>query len=142
MAAQHRETMKQVIGLTGYYADENGEIYSDRSGSLRRLSARLHKGYLHVQVRLGSGRKTQVKRPVHQIVLAAFTGPRPSMAHEGRHLDGNQMNNLPGNLDWGTRADNVGDAIKHGTHASLRTGRYALGFKHGRYCKGDGGLTL
>ena len=32
-----------------------------------------------------------------------------------RHLDGDPTNNRVGNLAWGTQADNMADAVRHGT---------------------------
>lgn len=56
---------------------------------------------------------------VHQMVTTAFHGPRP-VGKEPRHLDGNHSNNRADNLCWGTRQQNIADAIAHGTHISLR----------------------
>lgn len=108
--------------LIGYLASPTGDIYSLRSGAPRLLKVQMHKGYAHVYVRYGYGRAAQRKVPLHQLVLLAFKGPRPGKHHEGRHLDGNVENNLPSNLDWGTRAQNMRDAMLHGTHACLRSG--------------------
>jgi predicted regulator of amino acid metabolism with ACT domain len=44
----------------------------------------------------------------------AFIGPRPATC-DIRHLDGNALNNNIENLCYGTRAENVQDALKHGT---------------------------
>lgn len=65
-------------------------------------------GYPHVNLQ----GKT---RFVHHLVLEAFVGPMPE-GHEGCHRDGDRTNNHLGNLYWGTRAENVRDAIEHGTH--------------------------
>lgn len=51
---------------------------------------------------------------VHIIVCTTFHG-KCSEGLECRHLDGDQQNNLPDNLMWGTRKENVHDAIRHGT---------------------------
>lgn len=51
---------------------------------------------------------------VHQIVLLAFVGPPPER-HEVRHLDGDSLNNRLDNLTYGTRAQNIADAKRHGT---------------------------
>ncbi|WP_407727348.1 hypothetical protein [Paludisphaera rhizosphaerae] len=37
---------------------------------------------------------------------------------ECRHLDGVKTHNQPCNLMWGTRAENVADAVRHGTHGA------------------------
>jgi hypothetical protein len=58
----------------------------------------------------------QVSVRVHVLVAEAFLPPRPTPAHEVRHWDGDRMNNAATNLRWGTRSDNVQDALRHGTH--------------------------
>jgi hypothetical protein len=71
------------------------------------------KGYSHVTL---DGRS----RPVHQLVLEAFVGARPTPKHESRHLDGDSSNNRPGNLEWSTHAENNRDRVRHGTHNNLK----------------------
>lgn len=52
---------------------------------------------------------------VHRLVCETFNGPSlPGQVC--RHLDGNHLNNTPGNLAWGTQLENVADMFKHGTH--------------------------
>lgn len=55
------------------------------------------------------------KRRVHRLVCEAFHGPCPPNM-ECCHGDGVRLNNRASNLRWATRADNVRDAIGHGTH--------------------------
>lgn len=57
----------------------------------------------------------KVSRSVHRLICSAFHGPSPSPVHQVRHLDGNPNNNLPGNLCWGTQAENWQDRRIHGT---------------------------
>lgn len=114
--------MKDIPGFPGYIASEDGRIYSTRTKVLTEIKPRMHKGYLHVFVKLGQGRLTKVKRGVHQLVTLAYHGQKPTPAHEVRHLDGSRTNNKPGNLCWGTRAQNVSDAIRHGTAVQVRRG--------------------
>ena len=51
---------------------------------------------------------------VHVLVLLAFVGPRPA-GKESLHGDGNPENNTLENLRWGTRSENLFDAVKHGS---------------------------
>ncbi|MGU3661096.1 HNH endonuclease [Methylobacterium fujisawaense] len=114
--------MRPVPGLRGYFATSRGEVISVRSGAQRILKSRLHKGYLHVAVKYGEGRRSTRKVPVHQLVLLAYEGARPSPLHVSRHLNGDAQDNAPSNLAWGTTAQNAADAMKHGTAVCLRRG--------------------
>ena len=58
--------------------------------------------------------RTGGSRCVHELVAEAFHGPRPP-GHDTRHKDGSRDNNRADNLEWGTRSQNIEDAIKLGT---------------------------
>lgn len=73
-------------------------------------------GYLRVNC-TGRGRRRRTER-VHQLVAAAFVGPRPTPEHEVRHLDGRRDHNHAGNLLWGTVLENRHDRKQHGTNGS------------------------
>jgi hypothetical protein len=94
-----------------------------RNNTLRHLSeprplkSHLRNGYLCVGLRAGGGRILQA--PVHRLVVLAFIGPRPE-GMQIRHLDGNGLNNTPGNLVYGTASENQLDKIRHGTDPNLR----------------------
>lgn len=49
---------------------------------------------------------------VHVLIALAFLGPRPE-DYEVRHLDGSRVSRLD-NLAYGTRAENMQDASRHG----------------------------
>ena len=109
------ERWRPVAGGEGYEVSDFGRVKS-----LRWTPPRILKpgpsNYGHLSVVLGP-RNT---RMVHQLVLIAFVGPRPPKM-EVRHLDGNPANNRLENLCWGTRSDNIRDAIRHGTwHSEKR----------------------
>lgn len=61
-------------------------------------------------VALGRGNS----RTVHSLVAEAFLGPKPD-GHEVLHIDGSRTNNCVANLRYGTRSENMLDAVKHGT---------------------------
>lgn len=93
------------------------------SGRIMKLFPDRH-GYLYITL-TKDGR--QKRRPVHQLVMEAFAGPCPP-GKEIRHLDGDPANNrwapgneeetvtAGGNLFYGTRGQNMMDAVRHGTH--------------------------
>lgn len=113
---------KEVLGYPGYYATEHGEIISLRSGTPKILKQRIHKGYYNVQVKKGAAKRTQVKVPVHQLVLYAFEGAKPSANSVCRHLNGNALDNRACNLKWGTVKENFQDQVDQGTAICLRLG--------------------
>lgn len=69
-------------------------------------------GYL--QVYLGRGRP----RMIHHLVLQAFHGDRPE-GYEGRHLNGDPLDNRACNLKWSTHRENEEDKKVHGTNWQL-----------------------
>lgn len=117
---------KDIPGFPGYFASEDGYIFSNRTGQLKQLTARVHKGYLHVHVKYGYGRQTVKKKPVHQLVLMAFVGEKPNKTSLTRHLNGNALDNRLLNLAWGSPKENTKDSMRHGTAACLRCGESAI----------------
>ena len=69
-------------------------------------------GYLKIQ--LCNGRRRIF--PVHNLVLAAFVGPRPP-GMDGCHNNGDKGNNSLVNLRWDTPKNNHADKKAHGTTA-------------------------
>ncbi len=69
-------------------------------------------GYRTVCVKQDDGRMRN--RYVHELVLLAFVGPRPSADHEALHGDANRANNRIDNLRWGTVQENADDRERHG----------------------------
>lgn len=68
-------------------------------------------GYEVVSFSINDKTKTYYK---HRLMLHAFVGPCPNNC-EALHINGNRLDNRLENLRWGTRKENVADAIKHGT---------------------------
>lgn len=114
---------RPIPGYEGLYeVSSAGQIKRTGSGHGatpgRILRQRVHaNGYLHVGLR--DAQRCRRVVTVHSLVLSAFESPRPS-GMEGRHLDGNRLNNDASNLRWGTHSENVRDSVNHGTHYSHR----------------------
>lgn len=68
-------------------------------------------GYKVVQRSVNN--KTKQKY-LHRVLLEAFVGPCPDGC-EALHINGDRTDNRLSNLRWGTRKENVADAIRHGT---------------------------
>lgn len=69
------------------------------------------------------------KRYGHQLALEAFVGPRPE-GYQACHGDGNPANNALSNLRWDTVSANKYDAVKHGTHGSVRVTHCPYGHRY------------
>lgn len=120
------ETWLPVVGYEeSYEVSDRGRVRSiDRNvrrkdGHVARYRGRILKlhpdefGYLEAVLSRGSKGKTF---GVHFLQCAAFHGPKPTPDHCARHLDGQQLNNTPDNVVWGTRSENMQDKARHGTN--------------------------
>ncbi len=122
-----REEWKFVPGWEGYYSVSNaGNVKSEPRKIIERNSnksqfipGRMLKqtlnniGKLYFRVSLSRNGKIKYA-PVHQLVCWAFIGPQEK-GQEVRHLNGNCQDNNLSNLCYGSKSDNMQDAIKHGT---------------------------
>lgn len=108
---------RSIEGFPGYQVGSDESIWSARGSrgkEWRRIKTPvIGPGYKGFSIYDGDGKQHIVL--LHKIVADAFLGPKPSPEMEVRHLDGNALNCLPSNLAWGTRKQNVEDAIIHGT---------------------------
>jgi len=105
------ETWKVIPGYEGLYeVSDQGNVKTFRRGANGRLlkPGRMPRG--HLSVALGRGNS----QCVHKLVLLAFVGPAPDK-HECCHNNGNPADNRLENLRWGTRSENIRDAVRHGT---------------------------
>lgn len=118
-----REIWKSIPGWPGYQASNFGRVRSqDRTvrytgGTDRKLQGKIlaihwrkRDGYGYVDFCVNGHRRCL---KVHQLVAAAFKGLCPA-GMEVRHKDGVKSHNVPGNLLYGTRANNESDKVGHG----------------------------
>ncbi len=116
---------RHVPGHLGYTAGSDGKIWCCRpwSGVGTHLQWRPLRGSLcktmgfRLAVAVSGavlGVRGQRTIPVSTLICIAFHGPRPD-GKEVCHGDGNPVNDIPSNLRWGTRSENIQDAVKHGT---------------------------
>ncbi len=118
-----QETWKPVVDCPEFYEVSNlGRVRSWKmAGKGRRRAESPHIRvpvpvtkfrYLSVLIRINN--KSHL-RMIHRLVLEAFVGPR-GPGQVCRHLNGKHSDNRLENLQWGTQAENAGDALAHGTH--------------------------
>jgi hypothetical protein len=84
----------------GYYADNDGRIYS-----LKELTPSVGKtGYAQVSI-------SNTSKSVHRLVMMAFTGPSKLSVN---HINFNRLDNMPENLEYVTHQENMDWNVKHG----------------------------
>lgn len=114
--------LKEIPSQPGYFVNRAGDVYSGwklgcvegRSKTLRKMTPAKHKsGHMYVVTKWSKKVRAR-KAAVHHLVLETFVGPRRN-GMECRHLNGDPADNRLCNLAWGTREENVRDAIRHGT---------------------------
>ena len=115
------EQWKPVLDYEGLYeVSDAGRVRSlDRlhpnGGTIKgRIMSTKPRSDGYVPVTLWKHGKRSV-RLVHRVVLDSFVGPRPP-GGEGMHRDNDRANNHLRNLSWGSRAENIRDQVRHGTH--------------------------
>jgi hypothetical protein len=105
------ETWAFIPGYEGIYKVSTlGNVISyvrNKEGALLKPGKGSH-GYYTVSL----GRHNS--KTLHSLVALTFLGVRPD-GMEVLHIDGTRTNNDVLNLRYGTRTDNILDAIKHGT---------------------------
>jgi hypothetical protein len=111
------EEWRAVPGFDHYDVSSLGRVRSRRRAGepLVMKQKKLRCGYMIVTL---CDRGERHERTVHLLVLEAFVGPRPSPAHQARHVLNNRRDdNRLANLCWGTRRENMEDQRRHGTLA-------------------------
>lgn len=133
-ATQHKETWRSVPGYEGIYeVSDQGRVRSlDRTvrqsnGNLLNLKGRVLSPGAHRINRRPTGKKVVAlcvngkgrTEFVHRLVLMAFVGP-PPVGTEGCHRDDEGSNNNLGNLYWGSRSENLYDAVRNNRHWAVK----------------------
>lgn len=114
-----QEQWLPVVGHVGYEVSDHGRVRSYRSqGKTVALNPSAHVLIVR-RTKAGYGQVTLAeprrKRYVHELVAAAFLGPRPA-GMDVAHWDNDGMNNRPENLRYATAVENMADKLRHGTH--------------------------
>lgn len=120
---------RDVPGFPGYCVGDDGTVWSCWSRGCKprlldewhRSKPTIHKsGYPYVTL------NREYRFYVHQLVLLAFVGPCPP-GKEVRHENGRPADCRVSNLLYGTHAENMQDAIRHGTSNASELGRKQRG---------------
>lgn len=115
--------MREIPGFPDYYATEDGNIISIKSGKPKAMKGTpSHAGYLVVNLFVDG---VSHARKVHRLVLESFVGPCPDLM-ECCHNNANRTDNRLANLRWGTKLSNAEDRAKHGNATKKLTAPQAL----------------
>ncbi len=102
----------EIPGYPDYCVGISGIVYSRKGGEWSRLiPSPTSRGYPAITLCSAGNRRTT---NAHTLTCEAFHGPRPSKAHQARHIDGDRKNGCAANLCWGTQSDNWRDRKAHG----------------------------
>lgn len=112
------EQWKDIDGHVGYQVSDHGQVRSFKNGrhgftDVPRILKTDTNSNGYERVMLGSNNRFFV----HKLVAKAFI-PNPNNYPIARHKDDNRRNNLASNLEWGTQAHNIQDAIRRGRFVS------------------------
>ncbi len=127
--------LKEIPNFIGYYASEDGKIYStlakgcrDRHDLSKRVEPKELKyrktktGYCRVCMRREStGDRGDVY--VHRIVAELFI-PNPKNLSDVNHIDCNPSNNRADNLEWVSHKENLEYGFTHGNRARDALGQF------------------
>lgn len=120
-----KETWVKISGFDYMVSDlsrvkSNRRIVNRRGNTTRIVPEKVltqclqSQGYMVVGM---SNEGVSKKARVHILVATAFV-PNPLNLPEVNHKDGNKLNNLPPNLEWCTRSDNLKHAYRTGLKPS------------------------
>lgn len=108
------EELVDIAGYEGRYKVTSlSRVIAYREGRKPQVlrKALTEKEYHSVKLTDKSGGKWDAR--VHVLVAIAFV-PNPENKPEVNHIDGVKVNNLPYNLEWNTRTENIEHARKSG----------------------------
>ena len=101
------EVFKPIADAPDYFVSNEGRVKSLKGATERILKQGNQRGYKFVVLMVDGKR---LCRKVHQLVLAAFQGPRPD-GFVCIHADSDRSNNCLSNLRYGTQSENILQSI-------------------------------
>lgn len=112
--------LKQISGFSDYFADEHGNIYSKKTGTLKILHPFVDSKGHYLQIRLIDDSGIRRTLLVHRIIALLFV-PNVNNLPEVNHKDSNPKNPSSDNLEWVTHKENI-----HMSYNTMSQKRYAL----------------
>ena len=98
--------IKPIPEFNDYFIDSDGNVYSVKSGILKRLRPHKDTKGRYLMIRLIRNDGIRKSLLVHRIVAEAFV-PNPLNLPEINHIDNNPANPVANNLEWCTHKENL-----------------------------------
>lgn len=100
------EIWMPIPNLQPYFASNKGRVAKIRPGKEDLIMwTRVQRGYERLLLTVGPNDRKDFL--VHRLVAMAFHGLPPEGKKEINHIDGNKENNVPENLEWISRSENL-----------------------------------
>ena len=101
-----REELKEIPGFSGYFISNTGNVYSKKSGEIKKLSPYVDTKGCYLMIRIIDNNGKRRGKLIHRLVAEAFI-PNPNNLPEVNHKDKNPQNPNVANLEWTTRRENL-----------------------------------
>lgn len=111
---------RDIPGYSAYEASSTGLIRHKRLNKVSNYYETKTSVGTYLNIGAKNDDKSSRSRGAHILICLAFHGPSPTKSHEVNHKDGNKHNNLPSNLEWVTRGENIQHAYKEGLRKENR----------------------
>lgn len=105
------EELKEINGFRGYYISNRGNVYSYKTGNLKKLNPYVDSKGNYLMIRLIRDDGQRKSLLVHRLVAIYFV-ENPNHLPEVNHIDKNKQNPDASNLEWCTRKSNLYDSYK------------------------------
>lgn len=125
--------IKQIEEFPDYYVSDTGEVFSIKSGEMKRMKLRNHRGWMAVSLFM-NGKKREVS--AHRLVAKAFI-PNDDSSLEVNHKNKIRSDNRVENLEWLTHTDNVRYSRCRGLRVIHDDGRMEEFYGMEDFCKNN-----